>query len=244
MGTVDESAMQDRVAKALSQTFIADLAPDTQGKILAGGIRLDVPAGSVVYRDADAPSVALVVAGLIRVYLTSNDGRQLTVRYARAGDLLGVPTAIGGPAAVSTQALTEASLLVFNHANLRRLAMADPRLGWALAEEVTERLYDVLQAFSGNAFGTVRQRLARHLLDIAAEHQAGSRLVVPIGGQALADAVGTAREVVVRALRDLRTAGIIANSDDGLLVLHPDRLEDVAQTGRVTSVTPDAVSSH
>jgi CRP/FNR family transcriptional regulator len=241
---LDVSAMQDRVAKALARTFVADLAPETRREILAGGVRLDVPAGSVVYRDADAPGVALVVAGLIRVYLTSNDGRQLTVRYARAGDLLGVPTAIGGPAAVSTQALSEASLMVFNHVNLRRLAMADPRLSWALAEEVTERLYDVLEAFSGNAFGTVRQRLARHLLDIAAEHQAGSRLVVPIGGQALADAIGTAREVVVRALRDLRAAGIVASSDDGLLVLDPDRLEDVVQTGRVTSVTSDTVPSH
>ena len=76
--------MQDRVAKALSRTFVADLAPDTKRAILAGGIRLDVPAGSVIYRDADDPGVALVVAGLIRVYLTSNDGRQLTVRDARA----------------------------------------------------------------------------------------------------------------------------------------------------------------
>ena len=236
--------MQDRVAKALSRTFLADLAPDTRRRILAGAMRLDVPAGSVVYRDADDPGVALVVAGLIRVYLTSDEGRQLTVRYARTGDLLGVPTAIGGPAAVSTQALTEASLMVFNHANLRRLAMADSRLSWALAEEVTERLYEVLEAFSGTAFGTVRQRLARHLLDIAAEHQAGSRLVVPIGGQALADAVGTAREVVVRALHDLRAAGIVASSDDGILVLRPDRLEDVARTGRVTSVTSDTVSRH
>jgi CRP/FNR family transcriptional regulator len=241
---VDESALPDRVAKALSRTFVADLAPDTRRRILAGAIRLDVPAGSVVYRDADAPGVALVVAGLIRVYLTSNDGRQLTVRYARAGGLLGVPTAIGGPALVSTQALTAASLVVFNQANLRVLAMADPRLSWALAEEVTERLYEVLEAFSGNVFGTVRQRLAKHLLDIAAEHQAGSRLVVPIGGQALADAIGTAREVVSRALRDLRAAGIVASADDGILVLHADRLEDVAQTGRVTSVTSDIISSH
>jgi len=68
--------------------------------------------------------------------------------------------------------------------------------------------------------------------------------VVPIGGQALADAIGTAREVVSRALRDLRAAGIVASADDGILVLHADRLEDVAQTGRVTSVTSDIISSH
>ena len=241
---MDESVSLDRVAQAVSRSFLADLPPQTRRNVLAGAIRLDVPAGSVLYRDADEPRVALVLDGLIRVYLTSEDARQLTVRYARTGDLLGVPTAIGGPVDVSTQALTDASLLVLNHVNLRTYAIADPQLGWALAEEVTRRLYDVLQAFSGSAFGTVRQRLARHLLDIAAQQQTGSELVVRIGGQALADAIGTAREVVARTLRDLRAAGIVASTDDGIAVLHPDLLEEVAETDRVTSVTPDIASRH
>lgn len=36
------------------------------------------------------PRGMLVVRGLIRVYMTSPEGRQVTVRYARAGDLLGI----------------------------------------------------------------------------------------------------------------------------------------------------------
>jgi CRP/FNR family cyclic AMP-dependent transcriptional regulator len=241
---VDESTSPDRVATAVERSFLAALPADSSRDILAGAIRLEVPAASVIYRDADAPQVALVVAGLIRVYLTSDDARQLTVRYARAGDLLGIPTLFGGPVAVSSQALTDASLLVLNHAHISALARADPRLSWALAEEVTRRLYDVLEAFSGRAFGTVRQRLARHLLDMAAQRQTGSQLVVRVGGQALADAIGTAREVVARALHDLRAAGIVARTSEGILIVDPDRLEEVAETGRVTSVTLDARSSH
>ena len=45
--------------------------------------RIDVPAGSVLYRDREASRMGIVVAGLIRVYLTSAEGRQVTVRYAR-----------------------------------------------------------------------------------------------------------------------------------------------------------------
>lgn len=90
---------------------------------------------------------------------------------------------------------------------------------------------------SGNAFGTVRQRLTRHLLDIAAEHQVGIHLAVPLTGQALADAVGTAREVVARAPRDLRDAGIVRNEQRTIVIVRPDQLEDVAHSGRVTSAT-------
>jgi CRP/FNR family transcriptional regulator len=229
---------------AVSRSILADLSDETQRKILAGAIRLDVPAGSVIYRDADEPQAALVVAGLIRVFLTSDDGRQLTVRYARSGDLLGIPTVIGGPVAVSSQALTDASLLVLNHVNLRKYAIGDASLSWRLAEEVTHRLYDVLEAFSGNAFGTVRQRLARHLLDIAAQHQTGADLVVRLSGQALADAVGTAREVVSRTLHEMREAGIVRRDADGIVILRPDLLEDVAETGRVTSVTAASARGH
>ena len=52
----------------------------------------------------------LVVRGLIRVYMTSPEGRQVTVRYARANDVLGIAVLVGGPANVSVQALAESSL--------------------------------------------------------------------------------------------------------------------------------------
>jgi CRP/FNR family transcriptional regulator, cyclic AMP receptor protein len=38
----------------------------------------------------------LVVRGLIRVYMTSPEGRQVTVRYARACDVLGIAVLVGG----------------------------------------------------------------------------------------------------------------------------------------------------
>ena len=53
----------------------------------------------------------------------------------------------------------------------------------------------------GSAFATVRQRVARHLLDLASATQLGSRLKVTISQQELADSVGSVREVVVRVLR-------------------------------------------
>ena len=72
---------------------------------LAGAILLDVPAGSILYREAEAPRFGLVVGGLVRIFLTSAEGRQLTVRYARPGAVIGAPTAIGGPVDVSAQAI-------------------------------------------------------------------------------------------------------------------------------------------
>jgi CRP/FNR family cyclic AMP-dependent transcriptional regulator len=66
------------------------------------------------------------------------------------------------------------------------------------------------------------QRVARHLLDLAAE--GGPELVAPVSQQQLADAVGTVREVVVRVLRDLRRAGVIRTGRDRIVIVDPARL--------------------
>lgn len=207
--------------------------PTAQHDLLASASVLDVPAGSVLYRDEERARTALVVAGLVRVYLTAADGRQITVRYAKSSDSLGIPMAVGGPVAVSAQAITDARLLVLDSARIRSFALSDPHLAWSLAEEVTRLLAGVLDAFAGTAFGTVRQRLARHLLDLAAERQHDADLLAPVTQQALADAVGTAREVVARTLRDFRDAGLVRPTRHGIAVLAPDRLDDVESTNEL-----------
>jgi len=221
----------ERLRLVIARSFLASLASETRIHLTASAIVLDVPAGSVVYRNEEAPRLGLILDGLVRVFLTSPEGRQLTVRYARSGDVLGVPTAIGGPVGVSVQALTDTAVLVLDIKAVRSIAKRDPEVAWALAEEVTRRLYEVLEAFSGNVFGSVRQRVARHLLDLAADRQQGALLIANVSHQALADAAGTAREVVARTLTDLRRAGLVETARNGIVVLDPDGLGAVAATG-------------
>jgi len=108
---------------------------------------------------------------------------------------------------------------------LTAAARHDPRVSWAIAEELNRRLYAVLEQTAVNAFGSVRQRVAAHLLDLASDRQRPrGRLVAHVSQQELADAAGSVREVVARALRDLRAAGIVATAADSVVILDPARL--------------------
>jgi CRP/FNR family transcriptional regulator len=49
-------------------------------------------------------------------------------------------------------------------------------------------------------------------------------IVVPVTQQELADAVGTAREVVVRVLRELRRDGVVRTERGYIVILDPARL--------------------
>jgi CRP/FNR family transcriptional regulator, cyclic AMP receptor protein len=100
--------------EAIRGSFLTHLPTEMLEQVVSDTIRLDVPAGAVVYRAGEAARTALVLSGLIRVYLASREGRQVTVRYVRRGDVIGAPVAVGGPVGVSVQALTESSLLILN----------------------------------------------------------------------------------------------------------------------------------
>jgi CRP/FNR family transcriptional regulator len=91
----------------------------------------------------------------------------------------------------------------------------------------------VLEQTAVNAFGSVRQRIAAHLLDLASDGQRPrGRLEAHVSQQELADASGSVREVVARALRDLRMAGIVATTAESVVILDPARLHAVAGSPR------------
>ena len=98
------------------------------------------------------------------------------------------------------------------------------RVAQALLSETSERVLSFVAEISGNAFATVRQRLARHLLDLASERRRGPELVARLTQQELADAVGTAREVVVRVLRELRAEGVVETGRHGITIRDPEAL--------------------
>jgi CRP/FNR family transcriptional regulator len=210
----------------LHSSFLDALSPAARGLLMSDAIRLDIPPGTVTYRDWETPRTALVIKGLLRVYLQSSNGRQTTLRYARAGDIIGAPVAVGGPVGVSVQSLTETSVLILNLARLQSLGHSDAGFAWAVAEEVTRRLYEVIETFAGNAFGSLRQRIARQLLDLAAaEQQRDSVLIARVTQQELADATGTVREVAARVLRQMRDQGLVDTTRQGIRVLDPSGLQ-------------------
>jgi CRP/FNR family transcriptional regulator, cyclic AMP receptor protein len=167
----------------------------------------------------------LVIEGLLRVYMTSAEGRQVTVRYARDGDVLGIAVLVGGPVNVAVQALAPCSLFRINARTLLEAGRQDARVAWAVAEELNRRLYDTLQQTAINAFGSVRQRVAAHLLDLASAQQRPDGLLVAQGSQQeLADAVGSVCEVVARVLREFRLAGLVATAPDSVVIFDAARL--------------------
>jgi CRP/FNR family transcriptional regulator len=113
---------------------------------------------------------------------------------------------------------------------LRSLLASDPAVARACAEELTRQLYRALDDLSEQAFLSVRQRVAHHLLALASLDE-GPHPIVRASQQELADAVGSVREVVTRTLHGLREEGLIETARDEIVLLDPVRLSEETTGG-------------
>jgi len=213
----------DEAREALAAGPLGGLPVDVLRVLCRDAVTLDVPAGADLFRSGMFAFV--VVRGVVRAFVADANGRQLTIRYGRHGDLIGVPTLFTQRATnVYQQALTDCRLLVLRPATLQSLARTDVRVSYALLVEMSSRLKLYIQELGPSPMSTVRQRVARCLLDVAVDEHRDGTLVARLSQQELAAQVGTVREVVVRVLHELRDAGAVRTERDEIVVLDPGRL--------------------
>lgn len=222
------SALDGLALAGLERGFLLALPRDAAEQLLREAIRINLPPGALVYRDEESPRLIVVVNGLLRVFVSSVDGRQVTVRYARSGDVAGLVLVIGGPAPMSIQAITSSLVLALRVDTLHALLATDSDVARACAEELSRQLHELLEDISQQSFLTIRQRLARQLLLLATTGD-GREAVVRVAQQELADAIGSVREVVTRNLHQLAEEGLVDVSRDEVVIHDPLGLAEVAR---------------
>ena len=217
----------ERELAGLAGTFLGDLDFATLALLLATARLVHTARGTVI-EDPGLPRLAFLLSGNVRVFITSPDSRQLTVRYVRAGGLLGTrPRLAGREVAVRAQALTDTTYLELDRPTWAELQKTNTSFNHALTGELTRRLEDIYRAFAMSAFGTLRERFAAHLLDSAEWADTGG-LVAPMTHREMAEALGSAREVVTRGLRDLQQEGAIEAARGGTQIADLTRLAAIA----------------
>lgn len=225
------------VPQALARSHFSVLPEEVLARLTAGAVRVDVPPGTDLITPGAPGRLLLMVGGVMKTYLIAPNGRQATIRYARQGDILAASVLFERRlTGAGCRTLTPASVLIFNMDNVRALATSDVRVANVFNVEMAARLFAYFDELAGTTFGSLRERVVRHLLDVASEQQRGPGLLARLSQQELADAVGSVREVVARVLAKLREDGLVRTGDGEIELLDPARLAEEAPAA-VTKVT-------
>jgi CRP-like cAMP-binding protein len=216
-------------ATAWADSFLGTLPPAAGQALLAGAREQELAPGQTFYRSihhVETERLGVVVSGLLRTFRRGADGRQVTLRYASRPRVIGLPAVLGAGAEIEGEALLPSRVVIVAASEFRALARRDATCAWAVAVHMGQLLQETNELLAAHVFMPVRSRVARHLLDWAALED--ERLVVRASQQNLADAIGSVREVISRALRQLENEGYVARERRALTVLDPEGLHAVS----------------
>lgn len=203
-----------------------------------------LPAGDFIFGAGDVPTIALVRAGIVRVFIVVHasdaihPNHQFTIRYARSGDLIGLAPYLAGSRGWNAQAVVHTTLVVVTIEQVRAAAQRHLDLPWSIAEHIATWASEAIEAIAQSHSQPTGASIAHHLHEMALTTPDG-HLVAAISQQLLADAAGTAREVVSRELGLLRAQGVIATKLRRIEILDEERLQRIA-TGDASTVATDA----
>ena len=225
-----------RISAALTALYpmLATLDSTERDEVLDRESRLvEVSAGTLLFQEG-APCLGfpMVLTGAVRVARGSPGGRSLELYRVTPGELCVVSAScLFGHAALAAhgQATEATELVMLSPAGFERWA-GHPGFRRYVFGTFADRLSDLMALAEAVAFQRLDQRLAHALL--------GHGAVVRVTHQALADELGTVREIVSRLLKRFERAGWISISRERIDVIDSRALR-AAATGTLPGAAAD-----
>ena len=216
----------------LGGSFLDRLPRESREQILFNSTRIRYPAGTIAFQPGDVDRADILESGLARLYLTSAEGRQTTIRYAHPGELMGGLLVMGAAFDGSAQMIVDSTVIHLDLKAVRRRLEIDPALGSALAADLAQRYAHSVRTIALHAFGSVVQRVAYDLLDRACRTQlSAGHLEAAASQQEIADGIGSVRPVVAKSLTYIRSRRLVDTAHRRVRIIDPAGLEALALTG-------------
>lgn len=231
--------MQD-IACGLDQCFLCRHCMPEWGEITAGHKRtLIFRRGKPLFSEGDpVTGIFFLYSGVVKIHAPWVDGREMIMRFARSGDIVG-HRGLGGHTAypVSATAL-EDTVACFIHNEFLELSLkANPSLTYTLMHFYCTELQKAEKRMRDMTHMEVKGRIAGALLDILVGFGtlADGTLALKLTRQDIAAYAGTTYETVFKFFTELTASEVIATSGKDIQILAPERLEQMVGRGPVVS---------
>ena len=207
--------------------LFATLAPDDLASVAAVTRERRYARGDIILlAGQDGGALYYVRRGLVKVFKTSEEGKEQTLRLLGPGHTFNdVPALDGGPNPASVMAMEPTNVYMTSGAELRRLIVERPGVAEATVRSLATALRHLVTLVEDLSFRHVRARVAKILLEQEESATDGEQTRRRLTQQEIAAMAGTAREMVGRALKELEAAGAIHSAHGHITVVSRERLQ-------------------
>ena len=184
-----------------------------------------------LFEDDPGDALYIVSAGQVKVVLIGEDGREVILSVLNDGDFFGEMSLIDDePRSAHVIAMRDSRLLVLRRDDFQQQLQQVPSIALKVLKVMVQRLRRADAKIGGLVLLDVNGRVARLLLDLADE-SGGPRITRKLTHHTIAQMIGSSRETVSRAMRELVERGLIdvtrreitIRDRDGLASLAGDR---------------------
>lgn len=203
--------------------------PEQDREYLSANTRaLTYPKGMMIHNGAECSGVILVRTGCLRVYMTSESGKEVTLYRLYPGDMCMLSASCVIEAItfdVTIDAEENSECCVISAGAFSKVADKNPQLKIFSLETTVSRFSDVMWVLQQILFMSMDKRLAVFLLD---EHARTGKNTIELTHEQIAKYIGSAREVVSRMLKYFSNEGIVSVSRKGITITDKEKLRKLA----------------
>lgn len=182
------------------------------------------PEGKNIHDGNECSGVILVRSGCLRLFMMSEEGRDITLYRLHKGDICMLSASCVLDAItfdVFVDAQEDSECYVIGGPAFAAVSERNPQIKIFALETAVGRFSDVMWVMQQILFMSMGRRLAIFLLDESARN--GTDVIALTHGQ-IARYMGSAREVVSRMLKYFANEGIVKVSRGGIEILDKKRL--------------------
>jgi CRP/FNR family cyclic AMP-dependent transcriptional regulator len=183
-------------------------------------------ATTIFFQDDPSDALYIVLSGAVKVFQTSEDGKDRILRILKRGNAFGELAMIEGkPRFVSVQTLEDTEVLRLARKDFVEFADKHTWVLWTLLSAFAERIRRKNEDVLDLAFRDVPYRLLHALSELVEQHGEagpdGCRITTPLSAGDLASMIGSNSESVSRLLDRFETDGLLKRSGGNWVVPDP-----------------------
>lgn len=149
-------------------------------------------------------SMYVIVDGLVKVYVSDDNGRELVLYEQGPGAALGeIALLDDAPRSASVATLEPTSALMIGKQSFLDCLADSPGMAIGIIRTLTQRLREATEGSRSLALDNVYRRLADKLLDLSHETPDGRCLEKKYSHQELGNMIGASREMVGKVMAEL-----------------------------------------
>lgn len=181
-------------------------------------VRHTYPKNTILFMEGDDSNQLFIIeTGKVKVFVTSEDGKQVILNFMGPGEYFGELALIDGqPRSASVMTVADTSVVTVSRKKFQQFIAEHPDYALEMMEQLVHRIRDLTDSVKDMALLDVYGRVSQLLIRLADE--SGKITSPKLTHQEIANMVGASREMVSRIMKELAVGEYIDQQSDAIVI--------------------------